>query len=86
MLPLSGIKVVEVAQNLAGPFAGEILAGMDADVVKVERPDGGDDARSWGPPFWRGTSARGREPGGGGEAQRAHQTPSRQSSAEDPRR
>lgn len=56
MLPLSGIKVVEIAQNLAGPFAGEILAYLGADVVKVERPDGGDDARSWGPPFWRGTS------------------------------
>ena len=56
MLPLSGIKVVEIAQNLAGPFAGEILAHMGADVVKVERPEGGDDARGWGPPFWRGTS------------------------------
>ncbi len=56
MLPLSGIKVVEIAQNLAGPYAGQILASMGADVVKVERPDGGDDARGWGPPFWRGTS------------------------------
>src|SRR5205823_10342162 len=50
-LPLAGIKVVGVAQNLAGPFAGEILARLGADVVKVERPDGGDDARGWGPPF-----------------------------------
>ena len=50
-LPLAGIKVVEIAQNLAGPFAGEILARLGADVVKVERPDGGDDARGWGPPF-----------------------------------
>src|SRR2546427_6900290 len=50
-LPLAGIKVVEIAQNLAGPFAGEILAGLGADVVKVERPDGGDDAGGWGPPF-----------------------------------
>jgi crotonobetainyl-CoA:carnitine CoA-transferase CaiB-like acyl-CoA transferase len=56
MLPLSGITVVEIAQNLAGPFAGEILAHLGADVVKVERPEGGDDARGWGPPFWRGTS------------------------------
>jgi crotonobetainyl-CoA:carnitine CoA-transferase CaiB-like acyl-CoA transferase len=55
MLPLSGIKVVEVAQNLAGPMAGEILAHLGADVVKVERPEG-DDARRWGPPFWRGVS------------------------------
>ena len=47
-LPLEGVKVVEIAQNLAGPFAGEILASMGADVVKVERPEG-DDARRWGP-------------------------------------
>jgi len=56
MLPLSGVKVVEVAQNLAGPFAGRILAQMGADVIKVERPAGGDDARGWGPPFWNGTA------------------------------
>jgi crotonobetainyl-CoA:carnitine CoA-transferase CaiB-like acyl-CoA transferase len=55
-LPLAGITVVEIAQNLAGPFAAEILAHMGADVVKVERPEGGDDARGWGPPFWRGDS------------------------------
>ncbi|MET0852396.1 MAG: CoA transferase, partial [Candidatus Rokuibacteriota bacterium] len=55
-LPLAGVTVVEIAANLAGPFAGEILAHMGADVVKVERPDGGDDARGWGPPFWRGDS------------------------------
>src|SRR2546426_1122288 len=52
-LPLEGIKVVEVAQALAGPFAGEILAHMGADVVKVERPEG-DEARGWGPPFTPG--------------------------------
>ena len=52
-LPLEGIKVVEIAQALAGPFAGEILAHMGADVVKVERPEG-DDARGWGPPFTLG--------------------------------
>ena len=55
-LPLAGVTVVEIAANLAGPFAAEILAHMGADVVKVERPDGGDDARGWGPPFWRGDS------------------------------
>ncbi len=44
-LPLAGVKVVEIAQNLAGPFAGEILARLGADVVKLERPEGGDDAR-----------------------------------------
>ena len=55
-LPLEGLRVVEIAQNLAGPFAAEILAHLGADVVKVERPGGGDDARGWGPPFWRGIS------------------------------
>lgn len=54
-LPLTGIRVVEVAQNLAGPVAGEILGTLGADVVKIERPEG-DDARRWGPPFWNGTS------------------------------
>ncbi len=51
MLPLAGIKVVEIAQNIAGPYAGEILAMLGADVLKIERPHGGDDARGWGPPF-----------------------------------
>jgi crotonobetainyl-CoA:carnitine CoA-transferase CaiB-like acyl-CoA transferase len=55
MLPLTGVRVVEIAQNLAGPIAGEILAHMGADVIKVERPEG-DDARRWGPPFHNGTS------------------------------
>ncbi len=49
--PLTGIKVIEVGQALAGPLAGAILADMGADVIKVEKPDGGDDARMWGPPF-----------------------------------
>ncbi len=48
--PLSGIKVVEFGQNLAGPYCGQILAFLGAEVVKVERPEG-DDARKWGPPF-----------------------------------
>jgi crotonobetainyl-CoA:carnitine CoA-transferase CaiB-like acyl-CoA transferase len=56
LLPLAGIKVVEIGQNIAGPYASEILASLGADVVKVERPEGGDDARGWGPPFWRGTA------------------------------
>ena len=50
MLPLAGVKVVEIAQNLAGPYAAEILAMLGAEVVKIERPEG-DDARGWGPPF-----------------------------------
>jgi crotonobetainyl-CoA:carnitine CoA-transferase CaiB-like acyl-CoA transferase len=56
MLPLTGVKVVEIANNIAGPYAGYILAMLGADVLKVERPEG-DDARGWGPPFWLDTSA-----------------------------
>jgi formyl-CoA transferase len=51
--PLAGIKVVEFGQNLAGPYCGQILAFLGANVVKVERPEG-DDARKWGPPFLEG--------------------------------
>ena len=51
--PLEGIKVVEFGQNLAGPYCGQILAFLGAEVVKVERPEG-DDARKWGPPFIAG--------------------------------
>jgi len=49
--PLAGIKVIEIGQALAGPHAGAIMADMGADVIKIEKPDGGDDARGWGPPF-----------------------------------
>ena len=56
-LLLEGVKVVELGQNLAGPFAGEILADLGATVVKVEKPDGGDDARRWGPPVSADPSA-----------------------------
>jgi formyl-CoA transferase len=49
--PLAGIRVIEVGQALAGPLAGMIFADMGAEVIKVEKPDGGDDARLWGPPF-----------------------------------
>jgi len=48
--PLSGLKVVELARILAGPWAGQTLADLGADVIKVESP-GGDDTRKWGPPF-----------------------------------
>jgi crotonobetainyl-CoA:carnitine CoA-transferase CaiB-like acyl-CoA transferase len=57
MLPLTGVKVVELANNIAGPYAAYILAMLGADVLKVERPESGDDARGWGPPFWKDTSA-----------------------------
>ena len=49
--PLSGLKVVELARILAGPWAGQLLADLGAEVIKVERPGAGDDTRSWGPPF-----------------------------------
>ncbi|UDF03259.1 CaiB/BaiF CoA-transferase family protein [Asticcacaulis sp. AND118] len=51
MKPLSGLKVLELARILAGPWAGQILADLGATVVKVERPGSGDDTRGWGPPF-----------------------------------
>ncbi|MBZ5609562.1 MAG: CoA transferase [Acidobacteriia bacterium] len=54
-LPLSGVRVFEFGSNVAGPYAGWILAEMGADVVKIERLEG-DDARSWGPPFWNGSA------------------------------
>ena len=50
MTPLAGIKVVELARILAGPWAGQVLADLGAEVVKVESPEG-DDTRHWGPPF-----------------------------------
>jgi crotonobetainyl-CoA:carnitine CoA-transferase CaiB-like acyl-CoA transferase len=55
--PLAGIRVVDLSTSYAGPTATMYLADMGADVVKVERPDGGDDARAWGPPFLAGESA-----------------------------
>lgn len=54
--PLDGIRVIELARVLAGPWAGQMLADMGADVIKVENPDGGDDTRAWGPPFVEGAS------------------------------
>ena len=53
-LPLKGIRVIEIAQNLAGPYCAQILAQLGADVIKVERREGGDDTRGWGPPFLDG--------------------------------
>lgn len=50
MTPLAGLKVVELARILAGPWAGQILADLGAEVIKVEAPEG-DDTRRWGPPF-----------------------------------
>jgi crotonobetainyl-CoA:carnitine CoA-transferase CaiB-like acyl-CoA transferase len=52
--PLQGVRVIELARILAGPWAGQLLADLGADVIKVESPDGGDDTRKWGPPFVKG--------------------------------
>jgi crotonobetainyl-CoA:carnitine CoA-transferase CaiB-like acyl-CoA transferase len=55
-LPLEGVRVVDVTSSLAGPYCTEILGALGADVVKVEHPDRGDQARAWGPAFWEGSS------------------------------
>ena len=49
--PLAGVRVIELARILAGPWAGQLLADLGAEVIKVERPGAGDDTRQWGPPF-----------------------------------
>jgi len=53
--PLAGLRVLELARILAGPWAGQILADLGADVIKVERKGSGDDTRGWGPPFVEAT-------------------------------
>jgi crotonobetainyl-CoA:carnitine CoA-transferase CaiB-like acyl-CoA transferase len=55
-LPLEGVRVVDVTSSLAGPYCTEILGALGADVIKVEHPARGDEARAWGPPFSEGSS------------------------------
>lgn len=52
---LSHLRVLDLSRVLAGPWSGQILADLGADVIKVERPGAGDDTRSWGPPFLKDT-------------------------------
>ena len=54
--PLEGIRVVDLTRILAGPYCTMMLGDMGAEIIKIENPDGGDDTRSWGPPFLNGVS------------------------------
>src|SRR5947207_12110814 len=56
-LPLDGVVVADLTQNVAGPFCAQILGDMGAEVIKVEHPGRGDDARAWAPPWWGDESA-----------------------------
>ena len=55
--PLRHLRVVEMTEALAGPYCGMLLGDLGADVIKIERPGRGDQARGWGPPFVQGESA-----------------------------
>lgn len=58
MSALSGLRVLDLSRVLAGPWAGQMLADLGADVVKIERPGSGDDTRAWGPPYLRDADGR----------------------------
>src|SRR5713101_3244330 len=55
-LPLKGLRVVDLTKDFAGPFCTMMLSDLGAEVVKIEKPNGGDETRSWGPPFVKGQS------------------------------
>ncbi|XP_018356683.1 PREDICTED: succinate--hydroxymethylglutarate CoA-transferase [Trachymyrmex septentrionalis] len=53
--PLNGVRVLDLTRIVAGPYCTMILGDLGAEILKIERPDGGDEARKWGPPFFQGT-------------------------------